>query len=81
MTCGSHLFFEIGKFLLHRSMMLQMLQLRFLELPAQLGVLPQQNERDEGSGDRQDCEEDDNQLNKFIGHWASLGVLGRLFQC
>src|SRR6266700_739561 len=68
--CGGELALEIGNLVLERSVLPRILFRKLVQIVAQFLVLPEQNEGDKGSGDRQDCKQHKNQLGK--GHWASL---------
>jgi hypothetical protein len=70
MDGGGELTLKIGNLALEGGVLPGILFRELVQILTQFLVLPQQNEGDEGSGDRQNCKQHSNQLNK--GH----GVLG-----
>jgi hypothetical protein len=73
MGCGPELALEIGNLALEGGMLLRILFRKMVQVLTQFLVLPEQNEGDEGGGDRQNGEKHQNQLGK--GHGSSLGCM------
>jgi hypothetical protein len=73
MGCRGELSLEVGNLALKGGVLPGVLFRKLVQILAQFLVLPEQNEGNERSGDRQNCEQHKNQLNK--GHWASLGCV------
>jgi hypothetical protein len=70
---GSKLALEVGNFTLERIVLPGILLRELVQILAQFLVFPEQNERDERSGDRQKGKNRSKQFDK--GHGFSLGCL------